>query len=107
MMQVIERVPRKYDAIQFNKEGDFPNVRRGYIQTKNNHQAVFISEAMPRSMDCQFCYVLEVGIVRHIVFVGDWILTEVRDDKVVRKIVADKKFRKKYISATLADTVKE
>lgn len=104
-MQVIERKPRLYEAVQFNKEGDFVGVRRGYLETKNGHEALFISDSYPRSMTCQFCYVLETGIVRSRVNVGDWILVETRDDKVVRKVIPDKKFQKKYVSATLVPTL--
>ncbi len=99
-MQVIKKKLPKYNAFQFNKEGDFPGVERGYIQTRNGHQAIFISDAMPRSIDCLFCYVIEINITRTPVFIGDWILVKIGSSKDKRKVVTNKEFLKKYAGYT-------
>ncbi len=96
-MLVIKRVSPKYEAVQFNKEGDFPGVKRGYAHNKGGHTALFISDSFPRSPEYTFCYVLENGIDRFRVSIGDWILTETGTNKVKRKVMPDSKFKKKYV----------
>jgi hypothetical protein len=102
-MVVIEKQPRKFNAIQFNKEGDVPGVKRGYEQTKGNHSALLISDAMPRSMECKFCYVLENGNDRYRINAGDWVLLNQKSGAA--KVVSDKKFKEKYVQAPNSNSI--
>jgi hypothetical protein len=102
-MVVVEKEPRKFNAIQFNNDGDVPGVKRGYEQTKGNHSALFISDAMPRSIDCQFCYVLENGNDRYRINAGDWVLFNQKNG--ASKVVSDKKFKDKYVLAPNRDSL--
>lgn len=97
-MYFVEVNPRKFTAIQFNKEGDIPGIKRGYCQTRGTHVALYISDSMPRSPDCRFCYVMELGSERNEVQLTDWVLTNVKNGKV--KVYPLKDFLKKFVGYT-------
>lgn len=96
----------KFQAVKFSKVEDYPTVKRGYIQNKSGIEYVFVSDSLPRSMDCKFCYVLDNISGRTVLQLGDWIVTNMKSGKT--KIYSDKNFHEKFqIFGRVAEEIKD
>lgn len=89
----VEIEPREVTAVQFLIPKDFPHVKRGYLNSQNGTGVLVVSDAVPRSIHCRGCFMIETGMGRVEVEIGDWIITKPSGHV---KVMSPKKFEKKY-----------
>lgn len=96
-MNYVERKPSVFEATQFNKEGDHPLVKRGYRQQKRPMSAtqLYVTDSLPRSMECAFAWVLTGPHNFEEIQVTDWVVQEIGNPR--HKIFTDAQFQRRFM----------
>lgn len=89
-MNYVERDPPVYEAVQFNKEGDYPLVKRGY-RFKNH---LYATDMLPRSPECSFTWVLSSPHNFEEIKLGNWVVSNSKSAKL--EICTDAEFQARF-----------